>query len=150
MNSTSGSPLNLVLNIIWLVFGGLWLALGYALAGIIGCLLIVTIPFGIASLRIAGYALWPFGRTVVDTRPGLGVFTGLGNIIWFVVAGLWIAIGHVLTAIPMFVSIIGIPLAIANLRMIPVSLMPLGETIVDSGHARSLPRYVPAAQAGYR
>lgn len=146
MNST----LNLILNIIWLVFGGLWLALGYFLAGLVCCILIITIPFGIASFRIAGYALWPFGRTVVDTQPGLGVFTGLGNIIWFVVAGLWIAIGHVLTAIPMFVSIVGIPLGIANLRMIPVSLMPLGKTIVDSGQARSLPQYLPAAQAGYR
>ncbi|MGM7671164.1 YccF domain-containing protein [Microbacterium sp. A93] len=146
MNST----LNLILNIIWLVFGGLWLALGYLLAGLLCCLLIVTIPFGIASFRIAGYALWPFGRTVVDTQPGLGVFTGLGNIIWFIVAGLWIAIGHVLTAIPMFISIVGIPLGIANLRMIPVSLMPLGKKIVDSGQARSLPQYLPASQAGYR
>lgn len=146
MNST----LNLILNVIWLVFGGLWLALGYFLAGLVCCLLIITIPFGIASFRIAGYALWPFGRTVVDTQPGLGVFTGLGNVIWFIVAGLWIAIGHVLTAIPMFISIIGIPLGIANLRMIPVSLMPLGKKIVDSGQARSLPQYLPAAQAGYR
>ena len=142
--------LNLVLNIIWLVFGGFWLALGYALAGIVCCVLIITIPFGIASFRIAGYALWPFGRVVVDERPGGGFWSGLGNIIWFVVAGLWIAIGHVLTSIPMFLSIIGIPLGIANLRMIPVSLLPLGKRIVSSGQARSLPRYVPAAPAGYR
>lgn len=146
MNST----LNLILNVIWLVFGGLWLALGYFLAGLVCCVLIITIPFGIASFRIAGYALWPFGRTVVDTQPGLGVLTGLGNIIWFLVAGLWIAVGHVITAIPMFISIIGIPLGIANLRMIPVSLMPLGKKVVDSGQARSLPQYLPAAQAGYR
>ncbi|MBB5749837.1 YccF domain-containing protein [Micrococcus sp. TA1] len=142
--------LNLVLNIIWLVFGGFWLALGYALAGIVCCVLIVTIPFGIASFRIAGYALWPFGRVVVDERPGGDFWSGLGNIIWLVVAGLWIAIGHVLTSIPMFLSIIGIPLGIANLRMIPVSLLPLGKRIVSSGQARSLPRYVPAAPVGYR
>ncbi|MGD6979376.1 MULTISPECIES: YccF domain-containing protein [Citricoccus] len=142
--------LNLVLNIIWLVFGGFWLALGYALAGIVCCVLIVTIPFGIASFRIAGYALWPFGRVVVDDRPGGDFWSGLGNIIWLVVAGLWIAIGHVLTSIPMFLSIIGIPLGIANLRMIPVSLLPLGKRIVSSGQARSLPRYVPAAPVGYR
>lgn len=142
--------LNLILNIIWLLFGGLWLALGYVLAGLICCILIVTIPFGIASFRIAGYALWPFGRAVVDTQPGMGVFTGLGNVIWFIVAGVWIAIGHVLTAIPMFISIIGIPLGIANLRMIPVSLLPLGKKIVDSGQARSLPQYLPASSAGYR
>ncbi|MEO9248655.1 YccF domain-containing protein [Citricoccus nitrophenolicus] len=142
--------LNLILNIIWLLFGGLWLALGYVLAGLICCILIVTIPFGIASFRIAGYALWPFGRAVVDTQPGMGVLTGLGNVIWFIVAGVWIAIGHVLTAIPMFISIIGIPLGIANLRMIPVSLLPLGKKIVDSGQARSLPQYLPASSAGYR
>lgn len=142
--------LNLILNIIWLLFGGLWLALGYFLAGLVCCILIITIPFGIASFRIAGYALWPFGRAVVDTQPGMGVFTGLGNVIWFIVAGVWIAIGHVLTAIPMFISIIGIPLGIANLRMIPVSLLPLGKEIVDSGQARSLPQYLPASQAGYR
>lgn len=117
-----------ILNIIWLLFGGLWLALGYVLAGIICCLLIVTIPFGIASFRIAGYALWPFGRTVVDRGP-VGAFSTLGNIIWLVFAGIWIAIGHVVTAIPMFVSIIGIPLGIANLKMIPVSLMPLGKKL---------------------
>ena len=142
--------LNLTLNVIWLVFGGLWLALGYVLAGIVCCILVITIPFGIASFRIAGYALWPFGRVVVDERPGGGFWSGLGNIIWLVVAGLWIAIGHVLTSIPMFLSIIGIPLGIANLRMIPVSLLPLGKRIVSSGSARSLPQYVPAAPAGYR
>ncbi|MCY1159087.1 MAG: conserved hypothetical rane protein [Citricoccus sp.] len=141
--------LNLILNIIWLVFGGLWLALGYALAGIVCCVLIVTIPFGIASFRIAGYALWPFGRVVVDDRPGGGFWSGLGNVIWLVVAGLWIAIGHVLTSIPMFLSIIGIPLGIANLRMIPVSLLPLGKRIVSSGQSRSLPKYIPAAPVGY-
>lgn len=122
-----------ILNIIWLLFGGLWLALGYVLAGIICCLLIVTIPFGIASFRIAGYALWPFGRTVVD-RGAVGAFSTLGNVIWLVFAGIWIAIGHVITAIPMFVSIIGIPLGIANLKMIPVSLMPLGKVVVPSDY----------------
>lgn len=135
--------LNLALNVIWLLFGGLWLALGYVLAGIVCCVLVVTIPFGVASFRIAGYALWPFGRVVVEDRPGGGAWSALGNVIWFLVAGLWIAIGHVLTAIPMFVSIIGIPLGIANLKMIPVSLFPLGKRIVDSGQARSLPAYVP-------
>lgn len=107
--------------------------MGYVLAGIICCLLIVTIPFGIASFRIAGYALWPFGRTVVDRGP-VGAFSTLGNVIWLIFAGIWIAISHVLTAIPMFVSIIGIPLGIANLKMIPVSLMPLGKEIVPSDY----------------
>lgn len=120
-----------LLNVIWLVFGGLVLALGYAAAGIICCLLIVTIPWGIASFRIAGYALWPFGRTVVD-KPRAGAWSVLGNIIWIVVAGIWLAASHVLTAIAQAVTIIGIPLAIANLKMIPVSLLPLGKEIVPS------------------
>ncbi|MFI5084963.1 MAG: YccF domain-containing protein [Actinomycetales bacterium] len=121
-----------ILNLIWLLFGGLWLALGYAVAGLVCCLLIVTIPWGIASFRIAGYALWPFGRSVVDKPGGAGVFSMLGNIIWLLVAGIWIAIGHVLTAVAMAVTIVGIPLAIANLKLIPVSLMPLGKVIVDT------------------
>ncbi|EXF24240.1 membrane protein [Nesterenkonia sp. AN1] len=129
-----------ILNVIWLLFGGLWLALGYFLAGIVCCLLIITIPFGIASFRIGVYALWPFGRTIVDRSPrGAGAFTTIGNVIWVLVAGIWIAIGHVLTAIPMFISIIGIPLGIANLKLIPVSLMPLGKVIVPSNAV--LPTY---------
>ncbi len=132
------NTLSTVLNVIWLVFGGIWLAAGYMLAGIVCCLLIVTIPFGIASFRIAGYALWPFGRTVVD-RGHVGAFSAIGNVIWVLVAGIWIAIGHVLTAIPMFLSIVGIPLGIANLKMIPISLMPLGKEIVSS--TRYIPTY---------
>ncbi|MBD5787766.1 YccF domain-containing protein [Cellulosimicrobium terreum] len=120
-----------LLNIIWLVFAGFWLALGYVAAGIVCCVLIVTIPFGIASFRIAGYALWPFGRTVVD-KPRSGAWSTIGNVIWVVVAGIWLAIGHVVTAIPLFVSIIGIPLGIANLKMIPISLLPLGKDIVPT------------------
>lgn len=133
--------LSFILNVIWLIFGGLWLALGYFVAGIIMCVLIVTIPFGIASFRIAGYALWPFGRKVVDARPSTGPLTTIGNVIWFVFGGLWITIEHIVTSIPMFLSIIGIPLGIANLRMIPVSLFPLGKEIVDSGQSGSLPQY---------
>lgn len=120
-----------LLNLIWLVFAGFWLAVGYAAAGLICFVLIVTIPFGIASFRIAGYVLWPFGRTVVE-RPDAGVMSALGNVIWLLVAGIWLAIGHIATAIPLFVSIIGIPMGIANLKLIPVSLMPLGKQIVST------------------
>ena len=121
-----------ILNLIWLIFGGFWLAMSYFLAGILCCILIITIPWGIASFRIAGYALWPFGRMVVDKPGGTGVASTVGNVIWIVVAGIWIVIGHVGTAITMAVTIIGIPLAIANLKMIPVSLMPLGKDIVPT------------------
>jgi len=119
----------IVLNIIWLIFGGLWLALGYFLAGLICCILIITIPFGIASFRIGVYALWPFGKTTVE-KPTAGAASLIGNVIWILVAGIWLALGHITTALAMAVTIIGIPLAVANLKMIPISLMPLGREIV--------------------
>jgi uncharacterized membrane protein YccF (DUF307 family) len=121
--------MRLILNVIWLIFGGLWLALGYVLAALICFLLIVTIPFGFASLRIASYALWPFGRTIVE-RPGAGTGALIGNVIWVVLCGFWLAIGHLVSAVAMAATIIGIPLALANLKLIPVSLMPLGKEIV--------------------
>lgn len=118
-----------LLNLIWVVTGGLWLWLGYLLAGVIACLLVVTIPAGVACFRIAGYALWPFGRDVVE-RPDTGGMSGLANVLWFLVAGLWLAIGHVTTAAAQAVTIIGIPLAIANLKMIPVTCFPFGKVVV--------------------
>ncbi|MCX2713835.1 YccF domain-containing protein [Mycolicibacterium sp. J2] len=127
--------MRLVLNIVWLIFGGLWLALGYLLAALICFVLIITIPFGFAALRIALYALWPFGQTVVD-KPGVRPGALIGNIIWLIVAGIWLAIGHVVSAIAMAITIIGIPLALANLKMIPVSLMPLGKEIVPVDEKR--------------
>lgn len=125
-----------LLNVIWLVFGGLFLALGYALAGVICCVLIITIPFGLASFRMAGYALWPFGRTTVPRR-NAGALSVIGNIIWFIVAGWWLALGHILSAIAQFITIIGIPLGIANLKLVPVSLFPLGHEIVASDDIRT-------------
>jgi len=123
--------MRILLNVIWLVFGGFWLALGYFAAGIICCILIITIPFGIAAFRIGIYALWPFGKTVVD-KPTAGVGSMIGNVIWVIIAGIWLAIGHIVTAVAMAITIIGIPLAVANLKMIPISLMPLGKEIVST------------------
>ncbi|MCX5341568.1 YccF domain-containing protein [Streptomyces sp. R-74717] len=124
----------LILNVLWVVFCGFWMALGYLLAAIICFVLIVTIPFGIASLRIAGYVLWPFGRTTVE-RPDAGAPSCVGNVIWLVFAGWWLALGHLITSIPLFVSIIGIPFGWANLKMIPISLMPLGREVVTTDEA---------------
>jgi uncharacterized membrane protein YccF (DUF307 family) len=118
-----------LLNIIWLVFGGLWLALGYALAGVVLCILILTIPLGVASFRMASYALWPFGRAVV-AKESAGVGSVLLNIVWIVLAGWWLALAHVTTAIAQAVTIIGIPLAVANIKMIPITLVPYGKQIV--------------------
>jgi uncharacterized membrane protein YccF (DUF307 family) len=119
-----------ILNVFWLVFGGLLLALLYAVAGLICFVLIVTIPFGIASFRMANYALWPFGRDVVR-RPDAGVASTIGNVIWVILFGWWLALGHITTAIAQFVSIIGIPLGLANLKLVPISLFPLGAEIRD-------------------
>ena len=127
--------MRLILNIIWLVFGGLWLALGYLVAALVCFLLIVTIPFGFASARIAVFALWPFGRTIVD-KPGPHTGALVGNVIWILLCGLWLAIGHLLSAFAMAITIVGIPLALANLKLIPVSLMPLGKEIVPVDGAR--------------
>ncbi|WP_433169433.1 YccF domain-containing protein [Kribbella sp. CA-247076] len=120
-----------LLNLIWLVLAGFWLAVGYAVAGIICCVLIVTIPFGIAAFRIAGFTLWPFGRTVVD-KPSAGAGAVLGNIIWVIFAGWWLALGHLVTGIALCVTIIGIPLGVANFKLIPISLLPLGKDIVPT------------------
>lgn len=127
--------MRLILNIIWLVFGGLWLALGYFIAALVCFLLIVTIPFGFASARIGLFALWPFGNTIVE-KPGPRPGALIGNVVWILLFGLWLAIGHVLSAIAMAITIVGIPLALANLKLIPVSLMPLGKEIVpvDQAH----------------
>ncbi|WP_130288172.1 YccF domain-containing protein [Pseudonocardia sediminis] len=129
--------MRLLLNLIWLVLCGFWMAVGYVLAGLVACVLIVTIPFGIASFRIAAYALWPFGRDVVR-RPTAGAASTIGNVLWIVLFGWWLALGHVVTGIALCVTIIGIPLGIANFKLIPISLLPLGSEIVDSDH------YLPA------
>ncbi|WP_431960905.1 YccF domain-containing protein [Actinacidiphila sp. bgisy160] len=120
---------NIVLNVVWLVIWGLWMAIGYALLGLLMFIFIITIPWGIASLRIANYVLWPFGRTTVERRDA-GVGSLLGNIIWLIFAGIWLAIGHVLAGIGFCLTIIGIPFGIANFKMVPISLVPLGREIV--------------------
>lgn len=129
-----------LLNLIWLGLAGVWLALAYVLAGVVCCILIVTIPFGVASFRIAGFALWPFGRVAVR-RGDAGAGSAIGNVIWFVVAGVWIAIAHAVTGLVQCLTIIGIPLGLANFKMIPISLLPLGRVIVPGDAAVMHPAY---------
>jgi uncharacterized membrane protein YccF (DUF307 family) len=119
-----------LLNILWLVLSGLWMAIAYVFFGILACILIVTIPFGIASFRIARYALWPFGRTVVR-RGDAGIASALGNLVWLIFGGIWLAVGHIITGTLLCITIIGIPLGIANFKMVPISLTPLGRQIVQ-------------------
>lgn len=127
-----------LLNIIWFVFAGFWLWLSYMIVGLVMCLLIITIPFGIASFRLANYCAWPFGRTVID-KPSAGAASLIGNIIWLVLAGVALAISHIVTAFALAITIIGIPFAWANLKMIPIALFPLGKQIVPNSQASSSP-----------
>ena len=119
-------------NILWLVLAGLWLAIAYVLAGIVMCLLIVTIPFGIQAFKLASYTLWPFGRIVVerhDAAPGLGC---LGNVLWIVLVGWALAVAHVVAGVLLCLTIIGIPLGIACFKLVPLALVPFGKEIVPA------------------
>ena len=129
-----------MLNVLWLVLAGLWLALSYAVLGLVLCIFIITIPFGIASFRMAAFTLWPFGRAVVP-KPGAGTPSMIGNIIWFVFAGLWIAIAHLTSGIALCLTIIGIPLGLADFKLIPVAIAPLGKDIVSTRN----PVHIPGA-----
>jgi uncharacterized membrane protein YccF (DUF307 family) len=123
----------LILNVLWFIFGsGFLLAIAYGIAALICFALIVTIPFGVAALRLASYSLWPFGRTVVS-RPDAGVASGLANILWVVLAGWWLALVHLTAGIAQCVTIIGIPFGVANFKLVPVAFWPLGRRIVDLG-----------------
>lgn len=128
--------IKLLLNLIWLVLAGVWLAIGYAVVGVLMCILIITIPFGIASFRLANFVLWPFGRTLVP-RPGADAPSTIGNVLWFVLAGLWIAIAHVVTGVALCITIIGIPFGWANIKLAAVALFPLGKEIVSSDDPRA-------------
>ena len=127
--------MRLVGNIIWFVFAGLWLAIGYAIAAFFCFILIITIPFGVASLRIAMFTLWPFGRVVVPTATK-GAGSAIGNIIWFVIAGWWLTLVHIFTGVLMCLTIIGIPLGLANFKLITVGLRPFGREIVSVDAAK--------------
>ena len=127
--------MRLILNLIWLVLAGFWLALAYAFFGILAFILIITIPFSFACFRIAAFALWPFGRRIVR-RPGAGAPSTIGNVIWIVFFGWELALAHLATGIALCLTIIGIPLGLANLKLIPVSLLPLGTEIVRTDDPR--------------
>jgi uncharacterized membrane protein YccF (DUF307 family) len=123
-----------ILNVIWLVLCGLWMSILYALVGVLCFILIVTIPFGIAAFRIAGYVLWPFGRTIAPREgSSTGAFLALvGNVIWIILFGWELALGHLVTGATLCLTIIGIPLGLANFKLIPISLIPLGVRVVPS------------------
>jgi uncharacterized membrane protein YccF (DUF307 family) len=127
-----------VLNVLWLVLSGFWLAIGYAVAGVVLCVLIITIPFGLACFRLAAFVLWPFGRAVVR-KPGAGAPSMLGNVLWFVLAGLWMALAHVILGLLLCLTIIGIPLGLGNFKLAAVAIAPLGKEIVPTSDPRAGP-----------
>lgn len=127
-----------ITNIIWLLFAGWELAIGYAVAGVLNCLSIVGIPFGIQSFKLAAYCLWPFGRVVVRNERGAGLLGCLGNVVWVVLGGWYMALLHVLTGILLCLTIIGIPMGIANFKMVGLSLAPFGKSILAAEDARRL------------
>jgi uncharacterized membrane protein YccF (DUF307 family) len=131
--------MRLILNVIWLILCGWWMAILYVFAGVICAILIITIPFAIASFRIASYVIWPFGRSVVARREA-GLGSCIGNVIWIVLLGWELALGH-LSGIALCITIIGIPLGLANFKLIPISLVPLGVQIVPSDEL--YPGYAP-------
>jgi uncharacterized membrane protein YccF (DUF307 family) len=122
--------MRLVLNVIWFIFAGLWLAIGYAIAALVMFILIITIPFGIAALRIGIFALWPFGKTVIR-RGDAGFGSALGNVIWFLLAGWWLILLHLVTGVLLCLTIIGIPLGLGDFKLIPVTFRPFGRDIVS-------------------
>ena len=126
--------MRVILNIIWLVLCGIWMAIAYAVAGLICFVLfflVITIPFGIAAFRIAGYVLWPFGRSI-ERRPRAGLGALIGNVLWIIFFGWELALAHLVTGALLCLTIIGIPLGLANFKIIPISLWPLGVQIVPS------------------
>jgi uncharacterized membrane protein YccF (DUF307 family) len=129
----------LVLNVIWLVLAGFWLALGYILAGVLMCITLIGIPFGVQAFKLAVYALWPFGRTLVPSphrHRGLSV---VANVLWFVLAGWWLALVHLFAGILLCLTIIGIPLGVACFKLAGAALVPFGKEIVRLGDLGSLP-----------
>jgi uncharacterized membrane protein YccF (DUF307 family) len=121
--------MSVILNVIWFVLAGLWLAITYLFAALIMFILIITIPFALQAVKLAMFAVWPFGRTVVK-RPDAGAPSAIGNVLWLILAGWWLALGHLITGVLLCITIIGIPLGLGNFKMIPVALLPFGREIV--------------------
>lgn len=129
--------LRLIMNILWLVLGGLWMAIGWWMAGLVMIITIIGIPWAKACFVLGGFSLWPFGREVADRRDvtgrddiGTGVLGLIGNVIWFIFGGMWLAIGHLVAALANFLTIIGIPFGIQHLKLAMISLAPIGKTVV--------------------
>ncbi|MFL5823338.1 MAG: YccF domain-containing protein [Solirubrobacteraceae bacterium] len=129
--------MRIILNILWLLLSGIWLFIAYLFAAVLCFIFIITIPFGIAALRIAVYALWPFGRTVVKKETA-GAGSVVVNVLWFLIGGWYLTLVHIVSGVALCLTIVGIPLGLGNFKMIRVSLMPFGHQIVSVAEARSI------------
>ena len=139
------SPLSLILNLLWILFGGLWMAAGWLIASVIMAITIIGLPWARAAFNIARYTLLPFGRMAVSREEvsgredlGTGPLGVIGNLIWLVLAGWWLALGHIVTAVGLAITIIGLPFAWAHLKLVPISLWPIGRMIVSRDEAARL------------
>lgn len=135
-------------NILWLVLAGWWLAIAYVAAGVVNLLPIITIPLAIQSFKLAGYALWPFGRVVIDIPNRSGGLSFIANVIWFFLGGVWLALGHIVAGVLLMITIIGIPLGVASFKMAGLALAPFGRTVVDERLARPEQVVVATHQLG--
>jgi uncharacterized membrane protein YccF (DUF307 family) len=132
-------------NLLWLLLSGIEMAIAYLVAGALCILFVVTIPLALPAFRLAGYSLWPFGRVVVR-RQGAGAGSTIGNVVWFVVAGWWLALLHVVFGLLLAVTIIGIPFTIAHFKLAGLALVPYGKDVVEARFAQGEDVVVAAPQ----
>ena len=124
--------MNFIGNLIWLIFGGLFAALGYLFGGIILCITIAGIPFGLQCFKLAGLVLWPFGKKVLSDSSQTGCLSVIANIIWIIFGGIEVAITHIVMGALLYISIIGIPWGRQHFKLLEISLMPFGKRVVDA------------------
>lgn len=122
--------MRLILNLIWLVLAGFWLALSYLFAALLLAITIIGLPFAAQSLKLAGYALWPFGRTLIQSSGRNKSLSVVGNVLWFVLAGWWLALEHLIAGALLCLTIIGIPLGVGSFKMASAALTPFGREVV--------------------
>ena len=135
-----GAAVKTLLNIIWLVLAGIWLALGYVFAAVLLAITIIGIPFTVQAFKLAGYALWPFGRTLVPAERRNRGLSAFANVLWFILAGWWLALAHLFAGIALCITIIGIPLGIASFKMAGAALVPFGKEVVSLSDLARHPR----------
>jgi len=119
-----------LLNLLWFVLAGVWMAIAYAIAGVLMFITVVGIPFGLQSFKLSGYVLWPFGRRLVQRPERMRTVSAIGNVLWFILGGWYLALGHLITGVVLCITVIGIPFGIASFKMAAAALRPMGRDVV--------------------